>query len=137
MNGSRHAWVIGLAALSLTTTAHACEPIYPFMAAVGGPGMLTKSWMVLLAAISLKAVLFAAWQHRLNFFHAFGLMIFANGATTVIGFLAGAMLASGPILVVGVFIVWGLCVIPARRLVSAGRISWLGHFSPRTVAAIM
>ena len=91
MNRSRHAWAVGVAALSFVATAHACEPIYPFMAAVGGPGILTKSWMVLLAAVSLKAVLFAAWQHRLNFFHAFGLMILANGATTVIGFLAGAI----------------------------------------------
>jgi hypothetical protein len=125
------------AILFVSSNANACEPIYPFMDVVGGPGMLLQSWVVLLVAVAMKSILFAASQKQLGFVHALMLMILANALTTLIGVLAGAMLASGPILFVGIFIVWGICIVPAKRLIAAVKLPWLKRFSPGMLAGAM
>lgn len=123
--------------LLFSLPAHACEPIYPFMEAIGGPGLITKSWFVLGCAVALKAILFAGSQQRISFVRASGLMVLGNLFTTGIGVLAAAMLASGPILFVGVIMVWGFCVVPARRLIIAANHPWLRRLHPVGLGAIM
>ncbi len=47
-------------------TAHACEPIIPFIKVVGGPAMLVNSWIILLAVVAVKAIIFSTLQKRLR-----------------------------------------------------------------------
>lgn len=79
-------------------TANACEPILPFIKVVGGPGLLTSSWIVLLAAVAIKSVIFAFLQRRLSVPHAIGLMVAANIVTTIVGVIVAALIGSGPII---------------------------------------
>jgi hypothetical protein len=128
--------ILGLA-LACSLSAQACEPILPFMQVVGGPAVLTGSLIVLLAAVGLKSVAFAAWQPRLGFWHGLLLMIAGNLLTTVIGVIAAVMLGSGPLMLVGVVVAWGLAVLPARRLIASAPLPWLKHFHPGGLAGVM
>lgn len=118
-------------------TAQACEPILPFVKVVGGPGMLTNSLVILLAAVALKSIIFSCLQKRLSFVHALLLMLAGNVFTTGIGFIAAAMIGSGPIMLFGGLIVWPLCVMPARRILAVVKIPWLKPFSSAGLAAVM
>ena len=119
------------------STTSACEPILPFMKVVGGPGVLTGSWVILAVAVALKSAIFAVSQKRLSFGRGALLMLVGNVLTTIIGAVAAAMIGSGPIMLIGVFVVWGLCLMPARRLLSAVKNPWLKRFSPAGMAAGM
>ena len=71
-------------------TVHACEPIFPFIKIVGGPAMLVNSWIILLAVVAVKAVIFSVFQKRLSFIRASLLMLAGNVLTTFIGVIAAA-----------------------------------------------
>jgi hypothetical protein len=118
-------------------TAHACEPILPFITVVGGPGILIGSWVALLAAVILKSVIFSFLQKKLSFPRAFMLMVAGNILTTVVGFLVAALIGSGPIMFFGALIVWPLCILPAKRAIAAVNHPWLKRFTAGSLAAVM
>jgi hypothetical protein len=126
-----------VAIFAFSETARACEPVLPFMKVVAGPAVLMGSWILLLAVVSLKSIIFSFLQKQLHFFHALLLMFIGNILTTVIGVIAAAMIGSGPIIVIGFLVVWMLCVIPARRFLAATKTSWLKRFTPGAFAALM
>src|SRR5256885_13219107 len=78
--------------------AEACEPILPLMLVLGGPLALTRSAVVLLVAVILKAAIFTALQAGLAKRRAFLFMVAGNVLTTVIGFLVAAAIASTALL---------------------------------------
>lgn len=129
-------WFVA-AIFAFSGTAHACEPVLPFMKVVAGPAMLLGSWVLLLAVVLIKSIIFSSLQKRLRFFHALLLMLFGNVLTTVIGVIAAAMIGSGPIIVIGFLIVWMLCIIPAGRFLAVIRRPWLKRFTPMGFAALM
>jgi hypothetical protein len=118
-------------------TARACEPILPFIKVVGGPGIITSSVIILLAAVALKSIVFSLLQKRLSFVRALLLMLAGNVLTTIIGFIAAAMIGNGAMIFFGGFIVWPLCVMPARRILTVVKSPWLKPFSPAGLAAVM
>lgn len=118
-------------------TVHACEPIFPFIKIVGGPAMLVNSWIILLAVVAVKAVIFSVFQKRLSFIRASLLMLAGNVLTTFIGVIAAALIGSGPIWVIGALIVWPLCVMPARRVLATVKRPWLKRFTPASLAGMM
>jgi hypothetical protein len=125
------------AIFAFSETARACEPVLPFMKVVAGPAILLGSWILLLAVVLIKSIIFSFMQKRLRFFHALLLMLFGNILTTVIGVIAAAMIGSGPIIAIGFLIVWMLCIIPARRFLAVIRRPWLKRFTPMGFAALM
>ena len=129
--------MVAAVVLASCIPAQACEPILPFIKVVGGPATLLNSGLLLLAAIAIKSILFSLFQKRLSFLHAAFLMLAGNIFTTFIGVLAAAMIGSGPILFLGFFIVWALCVIPARRFLVGIKRPWLKKFSPLGFAGVM
>ncbi len=129
--------LVAAAMVGISASAHGCEPILPFIKVVGGPGMLTGSWIILGAAVLLKSAIFAWSQKNMGVGRAFGLMILANMLTTVIGFFVAVLIGSGPILFLGAFIVWPLCLPPARRAIAAVRHPWMQRFSPGGLATLM
>ena len=131
------AFLGAVAAFAFGETANACEPILPFIKVVGGPGMLTSSWIVLLAAVTLKAIIFSFSQKKLTVPNAFVLMVAGNILTTVIGVIVAALIGSGPIMFVGAFIVWPLCYLPAKRVLAVAKYPWLKKFSAGGWAALM
>ena len=137
----KHTWLwlplIGVLGFVSPTNAQACEPILPFIKVVGGPGMLTSSWLVLTAAIFAKTLIFAISQSELSRARAAAYMFTGNVLTTGVGVIAAAMIGSGPIMFVGVFLVWGLSVLHARRLLLTSKIRGLKHFAPSGLAAVM
>lgn len=122
---------------ALGTNARACEPILPFMKVVGGPWLLTDSWIVLLAAVALKSIVFAVLQKRISFVRGLLLMFTGNVLTSFIGVIAAVMIGSGPIWVLGFLIVWALCVMPAKRLLATVKHPRLARFTPGSLAAVM
>jgi len=65
--------VVGLLLmLAWGSSIQACEPIIPFMQVVGGPAILTSSLVVLIVAVAIKSIAFAAWQNQIYFGHAMG-----------------------------------------------------------------
>ncbi|HTJ00446.1 MAG TPA: hypothetical protein VL527_16320 [Dongiaceae bacterium] len=132
--------ILGLAALSLlvfTPTARACEPILPFMKVVGGPALVFESWMALLLVVAVKSTIFACSQKHLSIPRALALMLLGNVLTTIVGVLVAGLVGSGAILFLGLFIVWPLCLPPARRLVAAVKHPWIQFFSGDSPAVIM
>lgn len=99
--------------------------------------MLVRSWLILLAVVATKAVIFAVLQKRLSFMRASGLMLAGNVLTTFIGAIAAALIGSGPAWVIGALIVWPLCVMPARRLLTTVKRPWLERFTPASLAGLM
>jgi len=131
------ALLCSLAVFAFCETANACEPILPFIKVVGGPGMLTSSWVVLLAAVTLKAIIFSFSQKKLSVPNAFALMIVGNSLTTVIGVIVAALIGSGPIMFIGALIVWPLCYMPAKRVIAVANYPWVKRFSAGGLAALM
>ncbi|MDD5139670.1 MAG: hypothetical protein PHY43_05340 [Verrucomicrobiales bacterium] len=122
---------------AFSETANACEPILPFIKVVGGPLALTNSWIILLVAVAIKSIFFSALQKELSFFHALFLMIAGNIFTTFIGIIAAVLIGSGPAFVIGVLIVWPLCLLPAKRFLAVVKRPWLKRFTPGSFAGIM
>jgi hypothetical protein len=120
-----------------STTAQACEPIIPFMQVVAGPGFLTQSLLVLMFVVLVKSLAFAKWQKNIGPFRAFVFMVIGNVLTTVIGFVAAAMIGSGSIWIIGAPIVFALCYLPAKRLVAAVPHPKLAGSNPAAIAALM
>ena len=130
-------FLIAAAVFASGETANACEPILPFIKVVGGPGMLTSSWIVLFAAVAIKSIIFSFSQKKLSFAHAFVLMVSGNILTTMVGVIVAALIGSGPIMFIGALIVWPLCILPAKRFIVAANYPWVKRFSPGGLAGVM
>lgn len=126
----------GLALLSAPVPALACEPIVPFIKAIGGPDVLAGSLAVLGAVVLFKSAAFARLQKKLSFSKALLWMLAANLLTSIVGVMAPAMIASGA-LFFAVPIVWGLCLLPARRFIAAAPLSPLARYTPGALAFAM
>jgi hypothetical protein len=123
----------GLALFGAPVAASACEPIVPFIKAVGGPGVLTGAFAVFGAAVLLKAATFARFQKTLSLSQALRWMLAATVVTSVIGVVTAAMIGRGGALLLGVPLVWGICLFPAQRLIAAAPLRF-ARFTPRALA---
>jgi hypothetical protein len=63
-------FLVAFAVLVLRQSANACEPILPFMKVVGGPAMLTGSWIALIVAVATKSVLQSERKAAVNAPHS-------------------------------------------------------------------
>src|SRR5215470_5836582 len=122
----------------VTTPAFACEPVVPFLQVMMPALALSGSILVLTTAVVLKSVLFAVFERRLPRLRAAWRMFLGNVLTSFVGLLVAMMIASAPSAwFVGVPVVCFLCWLPARRLVKAAPLAWLGRMSPGSLAGIM
>jgi hypothetical protein len=124
----------GLALLSAPVGAIACEPIVPFVKAIGGPNVITASLIFLALVVVLKSAAFARFQKKLSFSKALLWMLGANVLTSIIGLTAPAMIGSGLALFIGLPVIWGLCLLPVHRLIAAAPLSPLARCTPRSLA---
>lgn len=122
------------AALPLPPSSFACEPIVPFVKVVAGPAFLTGSFLALGLVVLAKSAAFAYFQSSLTYSKAFLLMVAGNILTSIIGVLAAVMIGSGEIMLIGIPIVWALCLMPAKRLVAASPYPFLARSAPGAVA---
>jgi len=129
--------IAGVALLACSNSASACEPIVPLFRVVGGPGALTRSLTVLLGAVVLKCIAFGLFQKRISILRSALYMFVGNVFTTIIGFVAGAMISSGAAWFIGLPIVWALCFVPAKRVIVAAPNGRFRNTGPGTLAAIM
>jgi hypothetical protein len=88
-------------------------------------------------AVVIKSIVFSILQKRLSFVRGALLMFVGNVLTTFIGIIAAVMIGSGPVFVVGIFIVWALCLLPAKRLLAAVRHPFLERLSTGSLAGMM
>jgi hypothetical protein len=139
MNGKSLGMLAAVTLLGAPTALNACEPIVPFFQVVAGPAALTHSLVVLVWAVLLKSLAFARWQKKITPLRAFMFMFIGNLLTTVIGFVAGAMIGSGggALWILGVPIVFGLCYVPSKRLVAAAPYPVFAGKHPAAVAIFM
>jgi hypothetical protein len=126
-----------LALLGAPLSAFACEPIVPFLKAIGGPRVLTASFVVLGLVVLLKSAAFARFQTRLSFTRALLWMLAANVFTSIIGVMVPAMIDSGGAILVGLPLVWALCLLPGQRLIAAAPLTRLARFTPGQLACGM
>lgn len=118
--------------------AWACEPVVPFMQVMVPALALSRTVLVLLAAVLIKSVLFAVFEKRLPHLRAAVRMFLGNVLTSFVGFLVEVMIASSAgIWFIGVPLVCFLCWLPSRRLVNAAPVRWLGRTSPGIASGIM
>jgi len=135
---SQNGWALISGAFLVCTAlpVRACEPVLPLFQAVVGPAAIWKSLAVLCIAVLLKCGTYAVLQKNAAFGRSFLFMLFANVLSSVVGFISAALIASW-VWLIGVPIVWGLCLLPAKRLLAAAPYPWLARGSPGTVAAFM
>jgi len=130
-------FLLSVALLLLTSPAFACEPVLPFVEVMVPTLALSRSIFVLVAAVIMKSVLFAVFERGLPRLAAAWRMLLGNVLTSFIGVLVAAMIANGPVWIVGVPLAFLLCWMPARRLVKQAPLAWFGKSSPAALAAIM
>jgi hypothetical protein len=106
----------------------------PLIKAVGGPRLLTLSFVILGVVVLLKSAAFARFQSKISFAKALLWMLAANVFTSIIGIMVPAMVESGGAVFVAVPIVWAVCLLPAQRLIAAAPLSPVARFSPSHVA---
>jgi hypothetical protein len=92
---------------------------------------------MLAGAVVVKSLLFAYLERRIPRLHAAWRMFLGNVLTSFVGILVAAMIGSGPVWLIGVPLVCGLCWLPSRRLVREAPLKVLSRFSPLGVAAVM
>jgi hypothetical protein len=98
---------------------------------------LSRSILVLVAAVIVKSGLFALFERGLPRIAAAWRMFLGNVLTSFIGLLVAVMIASGPVWIVGAPLAFLLCWMPARRLVQQAPLPWFARRSPAALAAIM
>ena len=99
---------------------------------------LSGSALVLAAAVVVKSVLFAVFERGLPHLRAAWQMFLGNILTSFVGLLVAMMIGSGVgVWAIGAPVVMYLCWLPARRLVKAAPLAWLGRISPAGLAGIM
>ena len=123
--------------LIATSPAFACEPVLPFMQVMVPALALSRSILVLVAAVTVKSVLFAMFESGLPRVAAAWRMFLGNILTSFIGLLVAVMIASGPVWIVGAPLAFLFCWMPARRLVKQAPLRWFGNRSAAALAAIM
>jgi hypothetical protein len=123
-----------LVLLAAPLSASACEPIVPFVKAVGGPGFLTVAFVILGVVVLLKSATFARFQQKLTFTRALLWMLVANVVTSIVGVVVTAMIDSGAAMFIGIPLVWALCLLPAQRLIESSPLTPLARFTPGQVA---
>jgi len=123
-----------LVLLAVPLSASACEPIVPFVKAVGGPGFLTVAFVILGLVVVLKSATFARFQQKLTFTRALLWMLAANVVTSIVGVVVTAMIDSGAAMFIGVPLVWALCLLPSQRLIESAPVSPLARFTSGQVA---
>ncbi len=128
-----------MALLGGVSSASACEPVLPFMQVVGGPAALISPTLMLIGAVVIKCVVFAAFQKKISFLHSALFMLAGNAITSVIGLIAGALISSGSAAawLIGLPAVWAFCLLPADRLIKAAPYAWLKDKRPGVLASIM
>lgn len=126
--------LVPLALLAAPLSAEACEPIVPFVKAVGGPGFLAAAFGILGLVVVLKSATFARFQQKLSFTRALLWMLAANVVTSIVGVVVTAMIDSGAAMFIGIPLVWALCLLPAQRLIGAAPLTPLARFTPGQVA---
>ena len=124
----------GLMVLSAPSSALACGSIVPFVKAVGGPGVLVISFIALGLVVLLKSAAFARFQKKLSFPKALFWMLGASVLTSIVGVTAPAMVENAALLLIGMPVVWALCLLPVQRVIAAAPVSRLARYSPRVVA---
>lgn len=121
----------------LSCRAQACEPVLPFIQAAAPMLALAGSIYVLGGAVLLKSVLFTFFERGLPRLRAAWLMFLGNILTSFVGLFVAALIGSGPIVLVGIPVVFLLCWPPCRRLVKAAPLPWLGRTHAWGLAALM
>jgi hypothetical protein len=120
--------------LGASVPAVACEPIVPFVKAVGGPGFATIAFVSLAVVVVLKSAAFARLQTKLAFLKALLWMLVANIVTSIIGLAVPAMIDSGAVMFIGVPLVWAACLFPAQRLIAAAPLTPFARFTSGQLA---
>jgi hypothetical protein len=123
-----------LVLFAVPLSASACEPIVPFVKAVGGPGFLTAGFAILGIVVVLKSATFARFQQKLTFTKALLWMLAANVVTSIVGVVVTAMIDSGAAMFIGIPLVWALCLLPAQRLIESAPVGPLARFTSGQVA---
>jgi uncharacterized membrane protein YfcA len=96
---------------------------------------LSRSILVLAAAVVVKSALFAQFERRLPRVRAAWRMFLGNVLTSFVGLLVAAMIGSGVgVWVTGVPLVGLLCWLPSRRLVNVAAQAWLARTPPANLA---
>jgi hypothetical protein len=131
--GSR-SLVIGLPLFGAPFAASACEPIVPFIKAVGGPGVLGLAFLVLGTVVLVKSAAFARFQTKISFRKALLCMLAANVFTSIVGVIVPARMDSGAAMFIAVPLVWAVCLLPAQRLIVAAPVGPLTRFTSGQVA---
>ena len=135
---SKTRYLLSLGVLLIASSAaFACEPVLPFMQVMVPALALSRSTIVLVAAVILKSVLFAMFESGLPRLAAAWRMFLGNVLTSFIGLLVAVMIASWPVWIVGAPLAFLFCWMPARRLVKQAPLLWFGKRSPAALAAIM
>lgn len=138
MKTSTRAVAIGALLLTALGRSNACEPVLPFVESVVPALALSGSFLVLIAAVMAKSVLFTFFEPRIPRLKAGWRMFLGNVLTSLVGILVAGMIGSGPgAWALGVPLVCVLCWLPSRRLVQSAPLKWLSQLSPLGVAGIM
>lgn len=115
----------------------ACEPIIPLAQLFSGAIATTGSLLILLGAITLKALAFSIFEERLPWYNAFLVMVLANIFSTCIGVALSVSAAVPTLFVIALPLVYILSFTPATRLVRYHPGGYLMGWNAHVIASIV
>ena len=120
----------------LPVRAEACSPLYPFLIYFIFPSSMTGSLIGIIAGILGKCILFAFLVRQINWFRAWGLMLFANMITVLFGFFI-VVTSVTPVFIFLFPLVCILATLPSKSLRKRMGDKLPAWLSPSAVAVLL
>lgn len=134
----RKRWCVLLLVLIflIPLSAYACEPLIPLLILFAPPatlgGFLLTSVYGFLLIVAIKCGAFI-WKSDFKSLWAILYFVVANVASTVVGIVVSSMFSASMFLIIGVFVLYAVFLLPARRLREFRQFSTM----PRKVIAFL
>lgn len=127
-------WIVILTLLA-SGDANACEPMIPLALIFTNGLMASGSFVLLICVVLFKATIFAVSEKLLKPYIAFIFMLVANVFSTIIGLCLAFSAASPTLLLFFIPVVFGVSLLPAKRLIQKNPWGYFGKWNHRWTAA--
>jgi len=134
---TRYLGAVTLFMLISPSSSFGCEPIVPLVQLFGPPLLLTKSLLFLGLAVLLKLIAFVYFERSISWYKAVSFMLIANILSSVIGVLAAWPVATPAAFLIGIPLVYGISLLPAKQLTQRFKLETRARFNHRVIACFI
>jgi hypothetical protein len=112
----RHIFFTIISLFTLHQAVLACEPIIPLGQLALFPGLLARSFYLLIATVIVKCGSFVFFEKNIVWWKAILFMFLANVFSTIISFISLTCMSSGAMILIALPFLGGLAMLPSKEL---------------------